>query len=165
MADIHLLWDASGLVKRYYLETGQAAVNEIFSIVPTQEMGVTAWGYAETYSILLRRSNSGALTPSAFRAAKSKLQSEILGDADFEVLSITDTLIFSSLSLMEAHNINSADAAILSTYLQFQRASRVPCLLVASDKRLLRAAEAEGLSVLNPEEVTPVEVAGLLAKS
>ncbi len=165
MADIHLLWDASGIVKRYYLETGQATVNEIFSTVPTQKMSITAWGYAETYSILLRRSNSGTLTPNAYRAAKSKLQSEILGNAYFEVLSITDALIFSSLSLMEAQNINSADAAILSTYLQFQRASRVPCLLVASDKRLLRAAQAEGLNSLNPEEIAPAEVTGLLVKS
>ncbi len=66
---------------------------------------------------------------------------------------------------MGTHNINSADVAILSTYLQFQRASRVPCLLVASDKQLLRAAQAEGLNVLNPEEVTPAEGGRLLGES
>ncbi len=162
MTDIQLLWDASGLVKRYYTEVGQATVNAIFSSVPAQNMNITAWGYAETYSILLRRSNSGALNFRSYREAKSRLQVEVLGNNDFVVLSIIDALIFGGLPLMETHNINSADAAILSTYLQFQRTSTTPCLLVASDKRLLRAAQAEGLNSLNPEEIAPTDVLGLL---
>lgn len=154
MAKVQILWDASGLVKRYYSEAGQATINALFVAVPPQEMNVTAWGYAETYSILLRRHNSGALNAGAFRDAKTELQVEVVGSPGFTVLSITDALVFGSLSLMQAHNINSADAAILATFLRFQRSSPDPCLLVASDKRLLRAAEAEGLPGLNPEEVS-----------
>lgn len=155
-----ILWDASGLVKRYYAEAGQQAVNALFSAVPRGGMAVTPWGYAETYSILLRRRNVGALTPAAFVRASVFLQAEVLGPSSFRILSVADALIFGSLSLMQAHNINSADAAILATFLRFQRSSLGPCLLVASDKRLLRAAEAEGLPGLNPEEVS----AGSLAQ-
>ncbi len=61
---------------------------------------------------------------------------------------------------MQSHNINSADAAILAAYLRFQRATSKPCLLIASDRRLNRAAEAEGLKSLNPEEVAAGDVPG-----
>ena len=64
---------------------------------------------------------------------------------------------------MQSHNINSADAAILATYLRFQRATSEPCLLVASDKRLNRAAEAEGLKSLNPEEVAVGDIPGWIS--
>lgn len=126
-------------------------------------MYVTPLGYSETYSILVRKHNGGLLNSRAFWTATNALRSEVIGASGFGLLSITDALIFGSLALIGIHNINSADAAILSTYLQFQRASRVPCLLVASDKRLLRAAQAEGLNGLNPEQVTPSEVARMLA--
>jgi len=160
-----IFWDASGLAKRYTDEGGRLTVNRIFAEAVPDEMYVTPLGYSETYSILIRKHNSGLLDSRAFWAATNALRSEIIGASGFGLLSITDALIFGSLALMGTHNINSADAAILSTYLQFQRASRVPCLLVASDKRLLRAAQAEGLNVLNPEEVTPAEAGRLLGES
>lgn len=160
-----VFWDASGLAKRYTDENGRLTVNRIFAEAVPEEMYVTPLGYSETYSILVRKHNSGLLDSRAFWAATNALRSEIIGASGFGLLSITDALIFGSLALMGTHNINSADAAILSTYLQFQRASRVSCFLVASDKRLLRAAQAEGLSGLNPEEVAPTDIAGMLAKS
>lgn len=159
-----VFWDASGLAKRYTDENGRLTVNRIFAEAVPEEMYVTPLGYSETYSILIRKHNSGLLDSRAFWTATNALRSEVIGAPGFGLLSITDALIFGSLASMGTHNINSSDAAILATYLQFQRASRVPCFLVASDKRLLRAAEAEGLNVLNPEEVASAEVAGMLAK-
>lgn len=163
MTGVQILWDASGFVKHYYGEAGQAAVNAVFAAVPLRDMNITPWGYAETYSILLRRFNGGALNASAFRDAVSELQQDVLESPGFTLLSVSDAVIFGSLSLMQAHSINSADAAILATYLRFQRASRELCLLVASDKRLNRAAEAEGLQSLNPEEVAAGDIPGLLS--
>ena len=126
-------------------------------------MNITPWGYAETYSILLRRRNGGFLDADAFRDAVSELQQDVLGSPGFTLLSVNDALVFGSLSLIQRHNINSADAAILATYLRFQRTSAETCFLAASDKRLLRAAEAEGLKGINPEEVAAGDIPGLLA--
>ncbi len=154
MARTQIFWDASGLVKRYYKEAGRETVNAVYSAVPSRQMFLTPWGYAETYSILLRKRNGGILDSRAFVMATNALRAEVLGDPDFGLLSVSDALVFGSLSLMQAHNVNSADAAILATFLRFQRLSPDPCLLVASDKRLLGAAEAEGLPGLNPEEVS-----------
>ena len=160
----HILWDASGLVKRYYDETGRETVNAVFAAVSIRQMHITPTGYAETYSILLRKHNGGILDRRTFTEATNALRTEVVEDADFGILSITDTLVFGSLSLMQAHNINSADAAILATYLQFQASSPIPCRLASADKRLLRAAQAEGLPSLNPEETAASTVAGMLTR-
>ncbi len=160
-----ILWDASGLVKRYYEEQGRETVNAVFAAVPARQMHITPTGYAETYSILLRKHNGGILDLRTFTEATNALRGEIVEDPDFGILSITDALVFGSLSLMQAHNINSADAAILATYLRFQRASAESCLLVSADKRLLRAAQAEGLSSLNPEAIADGDVPDRLAQN
>lgn len=162
MPRIEMLWDASGLVKRYYEEPGSETVDSLFATSSPHTMRLTPWGYAETYGILLRRLNGGVLRQSTFAAAASNLHAEVLDSSGFELLTISDILIFGSLTLMQAHNINSADAAILATYLQFQHSSQAQCLLVSSDKRLLRAAKAEGLPGLNPEEIAPGNVASTL---
>ncbi len=159
-----VLWDASGLVKRYYEEAGRETVNAVFAAVPGRQMHITPTGYAETYSILLRKHNGGILDLRTFTASTDALRSEVVEDPDLGILSITDALVFGSLSLMQAHNINSADAAILAAYLHFQRVSAEPCLLISADKRLLRAAQAEGLSSLNPESATAGDAVSVLAR-
>ena len=163
MSRLEILWDASGLVKRYYEEPGSGTVDALFATSSPHTMRLTPWGYAETYGILLRRLNSGVLRQSTFDAAASNLHAEVLEPSGFELLTIRDVLIFGSLTLMQAHNINSADAAILATYLRFQQSTQAQCLLVSSDKRLLRAAKAEGLPGLNPEETVPGDIASALS--
>ena len=162
MPRIEILWDASGLVKRYYEEPGSETVDALFATPSPHTMRLTPWGYAETYGILLRRLNGGVLRQSTFEAAASNLHAEVLDPSGFDLLTISDVLIFGSLTLMQAHNINSADAAILATYLKFQQSTQAPCLLVSSDKRLLRAAKAERLPGLNPEETAPDDTAATL---
>lgn len=159
-------WDASALAKRYTEEKGAQTVDFLFTLVLPRDMIATPWGYAETYSILLRRFNDRVLDAATFTNAVSLLQAEVVADPDFRLLSITDALVFSSPSLMRAHNINSVDAALLATYLSFARAQppeAPPCLLIASDQRLLRAATGEGLAVLNPELVPAADLPAFLA--
>ena len=161
---VYLLCDASGLVQRYSLEAGTATVNALFA-PPPSDMALTVWGYLETYAILRRRYNAGAFDRKALTDAVTALQSEVT-TGNFNLLSISDRMIFSAASLADAHNMNSADATILAAYLNFQ--SSLPrnspaCLLVASDKRLLRAAAAEGLQILDPESLSPSEASALIS--
>ena len=52
----------------------------------------------------------------------------------------------------------------LTVMLEVARSSDAPpCVLVASDKRLLRAAELEGLRTLNPEVTALEDVPAFLA--
>ena len=100
-----------------------------------------------------------------FTEATNALRGEVVEDPEFGILSITDALVFGSLSLMQTHNINSANAAILAAYLRFQEASPEHCLLAAADRRLLRAAQAEGLPVLNLEDTAGADIQALLTPS
>lgn len=161
-----VLWDASGLAKRYTEEDGAQTVDALFSLVAASNMIGTPWTYAETYSILLRRLNDRTLDQATFFNAVALLQAEVITASDFRLLSITDALVFESLSLMQAHNLNATDAAILATYLNFQRsqpAGAPPCLLVAADQRLLRGGAAEGLVDLNPQFVPAANLPAFLA--
>lgn len=155
-----ILWDASALAKRYAPEIGSDTVDALFAEVPTAEMTLTFLGYAETYSILLRKHNHAAISDATFTAAKSVLRAEIINSLDFGILAIDTAAILSGIDLMEKHNINSSDAAILATYLDYVQTllpAGTACLLVATDHRLLRAAHAEGLPTLNPQDVAAAD--------
>jgi predicted nucleic acid-binding protein len=162
-----LFWDASALVKRYFLEAGSETVDALFDATPSQEMATTPWSYAETYSVLLRRFNGGVLDLSSFAAAVTALQNEVAGNPDFGLVSISDEAVFASIAVMRQHNLNATDAAILVTCHDFARlrqANAVPAVLIAADQRLLRAALAEGLATLNPEQLAAHEVPAFLAR-
>jgi hypothetical protein len=160
-----LFWDASGLTKRYIAERGSATADAIFSALQSVEFAATPWGYAEVYSVLLRRRNDGKISQPTFAAVTAKLQAEVRDSGDFRFLSVDDATIFASPYQMQRHNLNSTDAAILTMLLDF--VSLLPTgaafALVASDTRLLRGATAEGLTTLNPETVAATDVPAFLA--
>jgi len=160
-----LFWDASALVKRYTAEVGRETANAIFSEKRHHDMVSTPWGYAETYSILLRRMNGAVIDLGAFTSAVSALQSEVVRDPQFGLLSITDAHVFSSIETMRRHNLNSTDAILLTVLLEFTHSPGAPnCALISSDHRFLRAAAGEGLSTLNPEVLVPAEIPDTLAR-
>ena len=160
-----VLWDASGLVKRYFREAGSDTVDAIFQTPVVNQMSVTLWGYAECASILNRKRNSKLINAATYATSVTTLQQEVLLSGQFKILTIEDEQILGGLPLLVKHNLNSNDAAILATYLRFQQRlppGSPPCLLVAVDQRLLRAAEAEGLGTLNPEAAAPQDIAAHL---
>jgi uncharacterized protein len=162
-----LLWDASALAKRYAPEVGSDVVDSLFAVLPTSQMVSSAISYAEIYSILLRLRNRGAIDRVAFDTAKTSLRAELINDPDFVLLAVNDVAFYNGIALMEAHNVNATDAALLvlfRAYLQtFPVNSGITFLLVASDERLVRTAHAEGLRSLNPETVSVADAASLLA--
>ena len=141
-------------------------VDAIFADTQVKKMASTVLGYAETYSILLRKRNMGRLDTLNFNISVTALEDEILFAREFELFTIDNAAILSGIPLMKRHNINASDAAILAAYLRYSQAqpSGSPrCLLIASDPRVLRAASAEGLVTLNPETVSPEAVPEILA--
>jgi predicted nucleic acid-binding protein len=161
-----LVWDASALAKRYTLEIGSDIVNALFRHTPGLAMITTLWGYAETYSILVRARNRGTVDASEFSDSISSLQWEVLGGTGMTVVEVEDDDILAGIPLIAEHNINSTDAAILACALRLvsvQSEDDPRLVLVAADRRLLRAAAAEGLATLNPETFTGIDVAGWLA--
>jgi hypothetical protein len=79
-------------------------------------------------------------------------------------MSVSDAAVFGSISVMRKHNLNATDAALLALLLRHTAGEGAPAFVViASDKRLLRAATAEGFLVCNPEETSPDEALTLIS--
>lgn len=157
-------WDASALAKHYTEELGADTADALFASVPSREMLSTPWGYSETYSILRQRRNEGVLDDVSFAGAITLLQSDVVDNPDFLLMTISNAVIFRSVSMIDKHNLNSTDAALLITLLEFASTPGVPpCVVVSADKRLLRAAENEGFLTLNPETFAASDVPSFLA--
>ncbi len=157
-----LLWDASALVKRYLIESGSDTVDALWAAPDATEMVTTYLGHLETAAILRRRRNAGAMKDATFHGARSLLRQEVLNGTGFRLLT-ADADIPDALALVDRHNINASDAVILAAFLRFSQNGAGGCALVSADKRLLRAAAAEGLNVLDPEEIAAADVPAFLA--
>jgi predicted nucleic acid-binding protein len=157
--------DASALAKRYIPETGSSLIDEILDKVSGDRIYVLNVGAGEVVSILIRKRNAGTITDAYFRQALLDFESEIVRSADINKLAISNRLATSSFGPIVAHSINSTDAITLRSALaiaQKLRAGADDLVLVASDLRLLRAAQAEGLNTFNPESQDNTALAALL---
>jgi predicted nucleic acid-binding protein len=154
------LFDASALVKRYAPEVGAAVVDYLFAQAGRGRLLCLMLGVAEVSAALVRKRNSGSITSPMFAAAMTQLRMEVLMAADFIKLPADNALIATAIPLAEKHAINATDAIVLQTALTIitqRRAAGDDLVLVASDQRLLRAAQAEGVFTLNPETQTETD--------
>ena len=155
-----MLWvyfDASALVKRYSQELGTPLVNEVFRHIPPTQMTCSTLGILEIVSVLVRKWNDGRLGQELFEQAMIEFKAEVLEHEEFLAASVNDDLLLSALELISRHNVNATDAAILRSVLNLQQALRSAddqLMLWSSDKRLVRAAQAEGITAFDPEEET-----------
>lgn len=148
------LFDASALVKRYAPEPGAAAVDYLFQKAARPRLLCLMLGVAEVAAALVRKWNSGVITPAVFAAAMTQLRAEILTAEDFAKLPADNGLISASIAFAHRHAVNATDAIVLQAAVDLAAQLRVDgddLALVAADQRLLRAAQAEGLVTLNPE--------------
>ena len=161
----YLLWDASALAKRFWPELGRDTVNALFSQVPRTQMVTTILSYSETYAVLARAFHRGQISQLNHTAASTALAQEVIEDVDFVVLGVEFNDILHGIELIDRYHLNSADASILQAFLRFASQQHTPCscVVVAADQRLLRAAKAEGLAMLNPETLPAVDVMAFLA--
>lgn len=157
--------DASALVKRYTPETGTAFLNHLFLRIPPKHLIVFSVGVAEVVSILTRKANAGILSVSSRNQAITDFLAEIHAASQVRKVHVDEALVTFALPLIPAHSINSTDALLLASAKEMvvtMRASGDDLLLVAADKRLVRAATAEGLTAMNPETATIADLNALL---
>ncbi len=151
----YFYFDASALVKRYTQEVGSDKINFLFTHVPLSRLICLILGVVEMFWVCVRKKNDGRITDLDFSQAGINLNHEIIDhSSDFQTISIPDTLVLNSMSLIETHSLNSVDAMVLRSALNIAtelRNTGDTLVLVASDQRLLRAAQDEELLVFNPE--------------
>ena len=163
--DWYAYLDASALAKRYAIEPGTATVNYVFQRIPTSRMMVLNVGVAEVLSLLVRKRNRGLLTDQEFTHSYADFEQETLLPKYPWKLEVSNDLTFAALPLIEKHSINSTDAIALRSALDVAALLRTAghdLFLAASDQRLLRAAQAEGLATFDPETQTPADLVAIL---
>lgn len=157
--------DASALAKRYSLEAGVDLLDYLFSKVPRDRLSCVLLGAAEVVSVLVRRRNGGLLSAVDFTQAMLNFTTEIVNATDFRTLALENGVILSAMAFIETHSINSNDAVVLRLALDIAnhvRSTGDDVVLVASDRRLLRAAQAEGLATFDPETQSQADLDALL---
>jgi len=157
--------DPSALAKRYHTEEGSDVVDELLdSLFPDKgkRIFISIWGIAETLSVLNRKKNERNIRDEDFR----KILSSFLSEASkFSIESVTDSLIISSFGFILKHDINSADAlhiASVTGIKDIAKSFKNDIILVASDKRLIRAAKSEKMGVIDPEVESREKIKELL---
>ena len=147
--------DASALVKRYTRESGSDKMLFLFRNVPLARLSCLTIGAMEVFWICVRKRNDGRITDHQFERAVMHLRREVINNqSNFRKISVTDSLVWDSMDLIETHSLNSVDAMVLRSALNIAaelRSTDDTLVLVASDQRLLRAARTEGLQIFNPE--------------
>jgi predicted nucleic acid-binding protein len=157
--------DASSLAKRYVPENGSPHVHALLDSVPADRFYLLNVGVGEVVSILVRKRNAGTISAAYFRQALLNFESEIVHATEVTKVSVTNRLAFAAYPLVEVHSINSTDAITLKSALTVARRLRAAgddLVLVASDQRLLRTAQAEGLSTFDPERQDQTTLAAFL---
>jgi len=153
--------DASALAKRYAPEIGSTAVDYLFARVTSDRLIVFNIGMAEVISILVRKRNAGRLAVGNYSQAILDFDVEIANSAAIKKVVALTPLVISAFSLIGRHSINSTDAILLRSAVDLAaglRARGDDLVLIASDQRLLRAAQAEGLFTFNPETQTAADL-------
>lgn len=157
--------DASAFVKRYTVEPGSAAVSLLVEdLLPARPVRLlTSWlGFLEIVAVLNRHRNDGRLGDRLFQQALLRLADEA---AQMRFLPLTDDVAARALDLVMRHNLNASDALYLRQMLDWQAGcdpQTESLALIAADERLLRAAQAEGITTLDPETADPDTVERLL---
>lgn len=160
---LQVLWDASALVKHYFIEAGSDTVDAVFAAAPAERMTLIYLGHAEVVSILRRKRNDGLLDAGAFSQARQLLQQDVLGNPDFRLLMTDEADMLNAITLIDRYNLNASDAIILTAYRRQASATGDACVVVAADGRLVKAAIAEGLHGLNPQQFKATDVSAFLA--
>jgi len=120
---------------------------------------------AEVLSLLVRKKNAGRLSAAAFAQALTDFGAEIVTSTTLRKLVAGNALVTSALPFIEVYSINATDAILLRLALNLAtrlRAAGNDLILMASDQRLLRAAQAEGLLTFDPQIQSQVELDALL---
>lgn len=142
---VFFLFDTSALVKRYHIEPGSDKVDEIFEDTDNV-LVISELALVEVTSALLRKRNRGEITASAMKNALAQFARDVL--SELIVADLTSNIVRQARELVLAHNLKTLDALQLAFALEFQVLKPI---FVCADARLRDAAQAAGLTVLNPE--------------
>jgi predicted nucleic acid-binding protein len=153
-------FDTNAIVKRYVTEPGSAWVREqcdakepttlkaLHTIFISE---ITIVEGAAALAILVR---NGVMAKRDGQDAYKKFMAE--ADTEYKLIGITSAMIRAAAQLTQQHPLKGYDALQLAVTLhihQLLNARKLALTFVSSDKQLLRAAQAESLTTIDPTTV------------
>jgi predicted nucleic acid-binding protein len=146
-----IIFDASGIVKRYLIEIGSGWVQGLTEPAAAHEIFLTRLTRVEIVAAITRRSRGGPVS-----AAAPALLAQFRHDAahQYTILEITPALLADAERLAEIHGLRAYDAVQLAAAADLHRERLANGLskptLISADQDLNAAALAEGIDVDDP---------------
>lgn len=143
--------ETSALVKRYAMEAGTAWVRALCD-QPDHVIAVALFGLVEVAAAVNGKRRGGAID----QAARDAILADLKADAasQYLLLDVDQFVVDEAIDLTGRHRLRGYDAIHLACALRLNRAligRQLPSLtLISADVDLLRAAQAEGLPVEDP---------------
>ena len=147
--------DTSAIIKRHRVEKGTEILDQLLSVQPHDRFYTSFLSVLELTSAVMRLAKGGL----AENAATEILARFRLDVRDrLRVWPVDDEVMRSAVQVVERHRLRSGDAIHLATAQGiFSVISGQQAVMVSSDKELLAAATASGLSTLVPEDSDSLE--------
>ena len=147
-----VIFDASGIVKRYLTEIGSGRVQGLTDPAAAHEVFLTRITRVEIVAAITRRGRGGPVPVTAAFA----LLAEFRHDAahQYTILEVTPAVLTDAERLAEIHGLRAYDAVQLAAAADLHRERLTNGLsrptLIFADQELNAAATAEGLGVDDP---------------
>ena len=138
--------DTSALIKRFVAERGSALVETL--VKRHGPIATAKVAYAEVYAGLRRKQREGHVSDRQYTLACRQFENDWQA---YIRVDLRDEILLLARDLIHRHPLRGFDTIHLASALSLKRALREEITFAAADERLLRAAEAERLPVLNPE--------------
>lgn len=145
--------DSSALVKHHISEAGSAWIEQEFDAASGNKIITTKLNVAEVLSAMNRRQREANITPTEYAKFSGDFLSFV--ETDYEMVELSDAVLLEAQRLLETHPLRGGDAIQLASALlantQLQSAKLPVLIFLASDARLLTAANNEGLQTDDPQ--------------
>ncbi len=142
--------DSSAVVKRYLVEDGTEAIDDIYRRAEAGEIRIalSLWNIGEILRAFMKTVRRGLITEKGAEVIAWAFLRETLklrGLGGLRILSVRGDLLARLIPLIFRHGIGQADGLQITSSKELRAAA-----LVSSDEVLIRVARAEGLTALHP---------------
>jgi len=145
--------DSSALVKRHISEAGSTWIEQEFDAASGNRVITTKLSVAEVLSAMNRRRREANITATEYAKFSGDFLSFV--ETDYEMVELSDAVLLEAQRLLETHPLRAGDAVQLASALLanngLQSANLSALIFLASDARLVPAANSEGLQTDDPQ--------------
>jgi len=145
--------DSSALVKRHISEAGSVWIEQQFDAANGNRIITAKLSVAEVLSAMNRRRREANITATEYAKFSGDFLSFV--ETDYEMVELSDAVLLEAQRLLETHPLRAGDAIQLASALlantELQSANLPALTFLASDARLLTAANSESLQTDDPQ--------------